>query len=129
MKKYTAEEAKKLYIPGMGWGCYRHDREPDEAYNVNSRPSFNMSSLDYYYTLDISEKDVINEPPHYIINIEGKEFDCRAVQKALGMYEHHCLASAFAYLWRSLHKDNYVGDIEKAINFLKEELEYQRSKK
>jgi hypothetical protein len=73
-------------------------------------------------------KDIINKPSHYHITLDGKEFDCRAVQKALGMYEHHCLASAFAYLWRALHKENTISDLEKAVNFLNEEIAYQKEK-
>lgn len=131
MKKYFhGTNALLEWKPGMKWRCRplgSNDRFIPE--NAHDHGLLGLAHLEYEVEMpDEVKDDIINEPPHYIINIEGKEFDCRAVQKALGMYEHHCLASAFAYLWRALHKGAMVSDIEKAINFLKEELEYQKTK-
>ena len=73
-------------------------------------------------------EDIINKPKHYYVTIDGKDFDCRAVQRALGMYEHHNIATAFAYIWRCLHKENTIKDLEKAVNCLNEEIAYQKEK-
>jgi hypothetical protein len=129
MKKCTGEEAKKLYKKGMGWGCYR-EGATDPKTIPGGWPNFNMPYPEYYYVLDLPEEsnDIINKPKHYYVTIDGKDFDCRAVQRALGMYEHHNIATAFAYIWRCLHKENTVKDLEKAVNCLNEEIAYRKSK-
>ena len=62
--------------------------------------------------------DHVNSPPHY--NAGGIEC-IDSMVSAFGMenVKHYCLANAFKYIWRCLHKGKEVEDIKKAIFYLR----------
>ena len=66
---------------------------------------------------DTTTPDPVISPPHY--NSGGIEA-LDAMVSAFGMekVKHYCLANAFKYIWRCLHKNKEVEDIKKAIFYL-----------
>jgi hypothetical protein len=138
MKHYSKEEFRKVWTEGSEWSCHipghtpcwytsppSFNCEPGYRYWLKKEPSISEVVKEYVKTLP--KNDEVNKPSHYVVTIKGVEIDCRDVQKALGMYQHHCLASAFKYVWRALHKGATEKDIKKAINFLQEELKIRES--
>lgn len=118
--RYTCDGAKLAWRDGMVWSC--SDSEPVFG-GHSSEPMFDCPKARYWLGGPKEKaEDVVKEPVHYFIEIDGIKLDCWKVQKALGMQNHHFLASAFAYLWRALKKGNRKQDVEKAIEFLKQEL-------
>lgn len=69
----------------------------------------------------------VSKPQHYYTTINGVEVDCLAALEALGLQNHHYIASAFAYIWRCLYKGSTVTDLKKAVFFLNREIQ-QREK-
>ncbi len=123
MKEYTHEEFKSIWSPTLRWQYRGPGTHEWSEFKIGASGFYS----DHMYRCE-APNDIINKPKHYYVTIDGKDFDCRAVQKALGMYEHHNIATAFAYIWRCLHKDNTVKDLEKAVNCLNEEIAYRKEK-
>tara|TARA_R100000773_G_scaffold19228_1_gene17345 strand:- start:99 stop:350 length:252 start_codon:yes stop_codon:yes gene_type:complete len=67
---------------------------------------------------DTTTPDPVISPPHY--NSGGIEA-LDAMVSAFGKekVKHYCLANAFKYIWRCLHKNKEVEDIKKAIFYLR----------
>lgn len=61
--------------------------------------------------------DVVNHPPHYTSHPSGVE--CIQITEHMNF----CLGNALKYIWRAGLKNNAKEDIEKAIWYLKRELE------
>ena len=62
--------------------------------------------------------DLVNSPPHY--NSGGIEC-IDAMTSAFGAenVSQYCIANAFKYIWRCLHKGKREEDIQKAIFYLR----------
>jgi len=60
-------------------------------------------------------------------NINGKvKVECWDIQEGLGMEKHHYISSAFAYLFRCLHKESIMSDLIKARAFIDREIENRK---
>lgn len=61
--------------------------------------------------------DMINHPPHYTAHPSGVE--CIHITEHMGF----CLGNAVKYIWRADLKGNAVEDLEKAVFYIKREIE------
>lgn len=64
--------------------------------------------------------DPVEHPPHYTSHPSGIE--CLQITE----YMNFCLGSAVKYIWRADLKGNAVQDLEKAIFYLKREIERRK---
>lgn len=127
LKKYSVSEFKKVWKAGVEWQSTEVEAQADTWVNDGklSMPITRdpwWSSLWYVAKSQESPPDIIHKPNHYITVVKGVELDCWDVQEALGMRSEHYIASAFAYLWRSLHKGNTLEDLKKARAFIDREI-------
>lgn len=90
----------------------------------------------YLYSNDLEEAkepenyNSVEKPKHYHIKVpvvgtivdNQAEIDCLAVTESLGFNQHHYIASALAYIWRCLRKNNTVEDLRKAVFYLNREI-------
>lgn len=68
------------------------------------------------------DNDEIRKPDHYYVVVNNTEVDCWAITDVLGLDKHYYIASAFAYLWRCLHKGDTLKDLKKARAYLDREI-------
>lgn len=66
------------------------------------------------------QADPVNHPSHYTAHPSGVE--CIQVTEHMGF----CLGNAVKYIWRADLKDNAVEDLEKAVWYLKREIERRK---
>jgi hypothetical protein len=88
--------------------------------------------------LSIFDLDSVESPSHYMVNVPAvmikteahvgscsgmARVECIHLIRSLGFMKSHCLASAFAYLFRCQSKGKRYEDISKAMKYLEWELE------
>jgi hypothetical protein len=66
--------------------------------------------------------DPVNHPPHYTAHPSGVE--CIQVTEHMGF----CLGNAVKYIWRADEKGDAIQDLEKAVWYLRREIERRSSK-
>ena len=62
-------------------------------------------------------QDMVNHPPHYTTHPSGVE--CIQITEHMNF----CLGNAIKYIWRADLKGNGVEDLEKAVFYLRREIE------
>lgn len=126
--EYEGFEFKKIWKPGDKW---EYLAKPNYYRGGNCgkwRDGYNtplFSETDYYRLKDTYNE--VDKPKHYYVTINGVEVDCLGAVEALGMKNEHYIASAFAYLWRCLHKGSTLMDLEKAEHFIKREIAWRKA--
>ena len=70
--------------------------------------------------------DNINKPQHYVLPVPA--IDCFSAQTQLGLLDDHCVATAFAYLWRCKLKNQYISDLKKVRWYVNKAIELYDSK-
>lgn len=68
-----------------------------------------------------TEVDIVNHPPHYTSHPSGVE--CIQITRHMGFN----LGNALKYLWRADLKGAAIEDLEKAIFYIKDEIELRRN--
>jgi hypothetical protein len=131
-KVYTQQEFRDVWRVGVAWTA-RDDRElanrianSTEALERTMPPTWSAP----FYVAEIAEvekgqPDEIKAPSHYYCTVKGVEIDCWDVEEQLGMRKEHFIASAFAYLWRCLHKGDTLKDLKKARAYLDREIAHR----
>lgn len=67
--------------------------------------------------------DMVNHPPHYTSHPSGVE--CIQVTEHYGF----CIGSAIKYLWRAGLKGDAIEDLEKAVWYIRREIEKRKTGK
>lgn len=67
-----------------------------------------------------SNVDMVNHPPHYTKHPSGVE--CIQITRHMGFN----IGNAVKYLWRADLKDKPIEDLEKAIFYIKDEIEKRK---
>lgn len=137
---FNGTQFEQIWKPELEWKYWSKARGewmypwPEEKKSIGIQPCNSPSDV---YTLVKSEShDLIKKPPHYYVKVQipGRvvdneaEIDCIAVLKATGLVKHHFAASAFAYIWRAWKKGSTISDLEKAVEFLNNEIAYLKEK-
>lgn len=126
-KEYTGDEFYKVWNKEP-WECRGVD---GDKWKIGiGTPGFYRT---FIYRTTGTTPDTVNRPSHYYVKaklpknatvVDGiAEIDCFAVSDALEFHKHHYIASAFAYVWRCLKKNNTVEDLRKAVVYLNKEIE------
>lgn len=68
----------------------------------------------------VNEPDMVNHPPHYTQHASGIE--CIEVTEHMGF----CLGNAVKYLWRADLKHDTIEDMEKAVWYIKREIDRRK---
>lgn len=74
-------------------------------------------------TVKMTESDEVNHPQHYLSN-EATCSGCEKTIECIDVTRHmnFNLGNAIKYIWRSAHKGKRIQDLEKAIWYLKDEI-------
>ena len=65
--------------------------------------------------------DIVNNPKHYTNH--PSKIECIQITEHMGF----CLGNAIKYLWRADLKGNAIQDLEKAIFYIKREIEKRQN--
>lgn len=68
------------------------------------------------------KQDIVNHPVHYTSH--PSKIECLTIARHMGF----CLGNALKYIWRADLKDDAILDLEKAIFYIKDEIEKRTGK-
>jgi hypothetical protein len=107
-------EAEDLDIGGPAWGYIKQDPR------VGTTIEFVMDAKTVPHQDVKLPVDMVNHPPHYTSHPSGVE--CIEITRYMGFN----LGNAFKYIWRADLKGDSIEDLEKAIFYLKDEIQRLR---
>lgn len=128
---YSCAEARDL---GSRYKLLDSSRELRWYVGVNATGTgttvvqFDSPQASYWCNVDLKPAKKVDyktdgTPPEYYHNqIKGVDVECWDILDSTGLKNHYYIASAFAYLWRCLKKENTLKDLVKARNFLNKEI-------
>ena len=120
---FNKVEAELKWKPGTKWRCT--ETKPVDSTHQTQCPTF--GGLNYWFLVDNYKTDG-TPPDYYHCKIKGVDVECWDILDATRLKNHYYIASAFAYLWRCLEKENTLKDLVKARNFLNKEIADRRAK-
>ena len=123
---YAVNVAEGYWRPEYTHWDITHFTELRAGAGMMGKPGFNAGPdfRYWFYGPDqaISYKTDGSPPDYYHNVIKGVDVECWDILDSTGLKNHYYIASAFAYLWRCLKKENTLKDLVKARNFLNKEI-------
>ena len=133
-KEYPGDAFRSIWRRGQRFEYFSDGKWCLQLIDIT--PGFCGNTRYRLYTENKPDKvnNPVTKPNHYYLTVKlpeggAAEIDCFSVSDALEFHKHHYIASAFAYVWRCLKKNNTVEDLKKAVVNLNKEIDLREQVK